>query len=248
MPATVQPLFDASAGQRRYAALASALRRRVIAGEWPAGSALPSEQLLAAEHGVALGTLRQALGVLAQTGVVERVHGRGTFVRGGLSGAPMLRFFRFGSGSAEAPQSRILSRQTVGASADVARVLGQGLARGELVLRIKRLRSIDGQACLLEDIWLPLPRFEPLASGDPADWGPLLYPAFAERCGVVVHRAVDSLSFDVFGAVDARWLKLPPGHPCAKVTRQAFDLAGQCVEHRVTRGDAHAFHYSVTIT
>ena len=37
--------------------------------------------------------------------------------------------------------------------------------------------------------------FAPLARSDPAAWGDLLYPLFAERCGVHVHRAVDTIAF-----------------------------------------------------
>src|SRR5688572_11193907 len=89
-------LVDPEPGQSRYAALAAALRQRILDGEWPPGTALPAETSLAAEHGVALGTLRRALELMAEQGLIERQHGKGTFVRGGLSGAPMLRFFRFG--------------------------------------------------------------------------------------------------------------------------------------------------------
>ena len=46
----------------------------------------------------------------------------------------------------------------------------------------------------------------------------------------------------------ARALRLPAGHPCARVQRQAYDLAGRCVEWRTTLGDANAFHYTVAIT
>ncbi|AVS86112.1 GntR family transcriptional regulator, partial [Paracidovorax avenae] len=94
-------------GLARYAALAETLRRRVVRGEWPPGSALPAEQALAAEHGVALGTLRRALELLVEQGLIERIHGRGTFVRSGIAGASMLRFFRFGEGPAGVPASRI---------------------------------------------------------------------------------------------------------------------------------------------
>jgi GntR family transcriptional regulator len=239
-------LVDREPGQSRYAALASALRARVIAGEWPPGSAIPAEQTLAAEHSVALGTMRRAIELLTQQGLVERVHGRGTFVRTGLKGTPMTRFFRFGGDAAEVPASRILARQVVAATADVARSLLLG--KGERVLRLKRLRSFDDNPCLLEDIWLPLPAFEALITGQPQDWGDLLYPLYTERCGLHVHRAVDEIRFDTLGASDARLLGLPAGHSCARVTRHAFDLAGRCVEYRVTRGDAHAFHYTVSIT
>ena len=239
-------LVHAEPGQSRYAALAAALRARIVAGEWPPGSAMPSEQTLAAEHAVALGTLRRALDLLSEQGLVERVHGRGTFVRQGLSGAPMLRFFRFGGAGHAAPQSRILRREALAAPADVARALGCG--PGELALRLQRLRSVDGQPVLHEAIWLPLPLFAPLAEGDPAAWGDLLYPLFAERCGVHVHRAVDTIGFGNLDAGPAQALHLPAGHPCARVQRQAFDLVGRCVEWRSTLGDAHAFHYTVPIT
>lgn len=239
-------LVHAAPGQSRYGALAAALRQRVVDGEWPPGTALPAETRLAAEHGVALGTLRRALQLLADDGLIERQHGKGTFVRGGLVGAPMLRFFRFGVGDGEVPQSRILSRQVVVASAEVVRRLG--IARGEPVLRLQRLRSLGGQPRLFEEIWLALPLFSALASGPMADWGDLLYPLFSDRCGVAIARATDEIGFAHLSAPQARALGLAAGHPGVTVTRQAFDLAGRCVELRHTHGDAFAFHYSVTIT
>jgi GntR family transcriptional regulator len=233
-------------GQSRYAALAAALRQRIINGEWPPGTALPAETSLASEHGVALGTLRRAMELLAEQGLIERQHGKGTFVRGGLSGAPMLRFFRFGAGDGEVPQSRILSRHTVVASAEVARRLG--VSRGDPVLRLHRLRLLSSLPRLFEEIWLPLPLFDPLAATPLTEWGDLLYPLFVERCGVAVTRAVDEIAFAPLTAHQSRTLDLPAGHPGVAVTRQSYDLAGRCVELRVTRGDAFAFHYSVTIT
>lgn len=239
-------LVQPEPGQSRYAALAAALRARIVAGEWPPGSAIPSEQMLAGEHGVALGTMRRALELLTEQGFIERSHGRGTFVKPALSGASMARFFRFGDGSGQVPASRILAREALPAPAEVARSLGCG--PGEPALRLRRLRLLAQRPCLLEDIWLPLPLFAPLAEGDPADWGDLLYPLFDQRCGVHVHRAVDSIGFGSLAAEQAHALELPPGHPCARVQRQAFDLAGRCIESRTTLGDANAFHYTVSIT
>ena len=238
--------IDPTPGQSRYGALADALRQRIVVGEWAPGVALPAEQLLASQHGVALGTLRQALALLVEQGLVDRVHGKGTFVRAGLAGAPMLRFFRFEHGQAEVPASRILARELKPAPAAVATSLG--LDKGEQALHLRRLRSLGGVPRLVEDIWLPLPRCAALQNLDTALWGDLLYPLMATACGVHVHRAVDAIAFGELHAADARQLKLPTGHPCALVHRRAFDLAGQCVEHRTTRGDAHAFHYTVSIT
>jgi GntR family transcriptional regulator len=244
------PLVSVEPGQSRYGALAASLRARIVAGEWPPGSALPAEQTLAAEHGVALGTMRRALDLLAEQGLIERLHGRGTFVRPGLAGATMMRFFRFGAAGGAAgeqpPHSRIASRQVLAGPAEVARALGSG--PGEPLLRLLRVRSVAGLPCLHEEIWLPLPLFAALTEGDVTAWGDLLYPLFAERCGVHVHRAVDQIGFASLPAGVARALRLPAGHPGARVQRQAFDLTGRCIEWRLTQGDANAFHYTVAIT
>lgn len=248
MPVTLSLVSTPSddVGRSRYAVLAQSLRRRVLAGEWVPGVALPSEQSLAQEHKVALGTMRRALALLVDEGLIERIHGRGTFVRSGLSGGSMLRFFRFTSEHGGAPGSTIASMKRGVPSTDVLRRLGR--PPGEETLHLLRLRSLDGAPCLLENICLPLPEFEPLAAAGSDDWGDLLYPLYAERCGVRVHRAVDEIGFGRLSAAQARRLELDPGHPCAVVNRRAYDLAGRCVEVRTTRGDANAFHYTVTIS
>jgi len=62
-----------------YVQLADDLARRIGAGELT--GRLPAERDLAAEYGVAYGTVRRAMEVLRERGLVESVHGRGTFVR-----------------------------------------------------------------------------------------------------------------------------------------------------------------------
>ncbi|MFM7532134.1 MAG: GntR family transcriptional regulator [Rubrivivax sp.] len=244
------PTATSAPGQARWGVLAQQLRERIRSGAWRPGTPLPAETALAAEHGVALGTVRQALARLADEGLVERQHGKGTFVRGALGGAPMLRFFRFAGGEsgagATAPRSRILSRRERVPPMAVSQALG--LERGTTVLHLTRLRLIDERPRLLEDIWLTLPAFAPLLQESPSTWGDLLYPHYATACGVTVHRAVDEIRFGTLEPAQARRLELPDGHPAAIVQRVALDIADRPVECRWTRGDAHAFCYSVAIS
>lgn len=234
-------------GQSRYAWLAGMLRARITEGDWVPGSAIPAETVLAKEHGVALGTMRQAIALLVSQGLLERQHGRGTFVRSGIGGATMLRFFRFRTGSelSATPTSTILRARTVKASVAIANTLG--LSSGAEVLELLRLRSVQSLPCLLETIHLPLPLFAPLMALDTAQWGDLLYPLFQRSCGVTVHRAEDVLRFAQLTKTQGGRLDLPANHPCVQVERRAFDLSGRCIEHRITLGDAHAFHYTLNI-
>jgi GntR family transcriptional regulator len=234
-------------GQSRYGGVASALRERILAGEWAPGEAIHAEAALAQSYGVALGTIRQAVSLLVEDGLLERRHGKGTFVSPGLTGASMLRFFRFRAPNAlsEPPVSQILSRRL--RRADAAESAAFALAADAQVLQLERVRRIDGEPCLLETIVLPLPLFGPLVDSDPDEWGDLLYPTYQQRCRVLIHRAEDHLSFAQLTAAQARRLRLQPGHPCVVVRRTAQDRLGRCVELRTTRGDAFAFEYTAQV-
>lgn len=235
-------------GQSRYGKLALALRDRILQGEWTPGEVIPAESALAHNYGVALGTIRQALSLLVEDGVLQRRHGKGTFVTKGVDGASMMRFFRFrgvNDGQSETPESRILSSRLRNATAQEALVFGS--AEGAQVLQLERLRSVGNEPCLLETIVLPLPLFGQLVDSNTDTWDDLLYPMLQQRCGVVIQKTQDSLSFSQLNATQAKRLKLAPAHPCVLVERQAFDMAGRCVELRSTRGDAFAFKYTTQL-
>lgn len=245
MPVDVLPQTP---GQSRYGVLALALRDRILQGEWAPGDLIPAESALAQSYGVALGTIRQALSLLVEDGVLQRRHGKGTFVTKGVDGASMMRFFRFrgvDNGQGEAPQSRILSRRLRSATAHEASVFG--IAKDAQVLQLERLRSLAQEPCLLETIVLPLPLFGKLADSDTDAWDDLLYPMYQQRCGVVIQKTQEHLSFSQLNATQAKRLKLAAAHPCVLVERQAFDIAGHCVELRTTRGDAFSFKYSTQL-
>ena len=235
-------------GQSRYGTLALVLRERILLGEWAPGQVIPAESALAQSYGVALGTIRQALSLLVKDGVLQRRHGKGTFVTKGVDGASMMRFFRFrgvNDGQSETPQSRILSSRIRSATAPQANAFG--LAKGAQVLHLERLRSLASEPCLLETIVLPLPLFGKLAGSNTDDWDDLLYPMFQQRCAVVIQKTQENLSFSQLNATQAKRLKLAASHHCVLVERQAFDMAGRCVELRTTRGDAFSFKYSTQL-
>ncbi len=66
----------------RYVQLADLFRQRVAKGTWPPGGVLPSIEQLMEEFDVARVTVRQAVALLAEEGLVSPQRGRGTFVTG----------------------------------------------------------------------------------------------------------------------------------------------------------------------
>lgn len=63
-----------------YRQLAAILRARIKDGTYRPGKPIPSLTHLTGEYGLALTTVRRAIDILEEEGLVERIAGRGTFV------------------------------------------------------------------------------------------------------------------------------------------------------------------------
>jgi GntR family transcriptional regulator len=65
-----------------YVAVADDIAERIASGELAPGTRLRSERDLAEIYGRAYGTIRKAMALLRERGLIRTVHGRGTFVVG----------------------------------------------------------------------------------------------------------------------------------------------------------------------
>jgi len=72
--------IDQHAPEPSYLQLAAILRARITSGELRKRDPLPSITYMVGETGLAVGTVRKAVGVLVTEGLVYTVPGRGTFV------------------------------------------------------------------------------------------------------------------------------------------------------------------------
>ena len=64
-----------------YRRIASRIEADIADGTYPAGSKLPPEKALAETYEVAYGTIRRAMDVLRERGLIMTIWGKGTFVR-----------------------------------------------------------------------------------------------------------------------------------------------------------------------
>src|SRR5256714_1707447 len=147
-----------------YHQLERVLAERIAEGHYRDG--FPGDLDLAAEFSVSRGTVRQALERLARSGLIVRHQGRGSFVAAPLE-YPLGRFYRFAhemQARGIPESSRVLARGIVRAPAAVAAALG--LARGDRLLRIVRLRLAGDRPLLLETSHLPDDAGAPLRFAD----------------------------------------------------------------------------------
>jgi GntR family transcriptional regulator len=74
-----------------YAQVADAMRERIVKEAWPIGTQIPTLPALAQEFGVGLITVRQAVALLKNEGLLMPEQGRGTYVQNKPQTHPQMR-------------------------------------------------------------------------------------------------------------------------------------------------------------
>jgi GntR family transcriptional regulator len=173
------------------------------------GDPLPSERELAERFDVARMTVRAEITRLAAEGLVERIQGRGTFVAEArvAQAAILSSFTEDMRARGLSPGSAVLGQGVVAADDVVARALD--LDPGADVVRVRRVRTADGEPMALEEAFLSAERFASLADEDLE--GASLFAVLEERFGarfpVADQRVV---SVEIVGE-DANLLRVAPG-------------------------------------
>lgn len=224
-----------------YARVREVLVERVSSGYWKPGQALPNEFDLADELGVSQGTVRKALDILVSEHLVVRHQGRGTFVAEHTPADVHFRFFRLcdANGHPAIPDS-IGTRIELGPARPAER---RALAtdEGSRVIRIRRVRTVEGEPVVVERIVLPADLFTGIEAIDPIP--NTLYDLFQRRFGVTVTGADEQLTAVAASAREVRQLKVAPGAPLLEINRIAVGVDGRRVEWRVSRCLTTRLHY-----
>jgi GntR family transcriptional regulator len=90
----MKPAAETPAFQPLYRQIKTLITRSLVSGEWRPGESIPSEVELAGRYSVSQGTVRKAVGELAEERLLVRQQGKGTFVAsyaGERSQFPFLR-------------------------------------------------------------------------------------------------------------------------------------------------------------
>jgi GntR family transcriptional regulator len=210
----------------RYRAIADELRGRVESGELGAGRLLPSESELSGAYGVSRVTVRKALDLLRDEGLIDARQGFGWFVATdpvrqalGRLGTIEEQLEQLGVGS----ERRVVGFRFVTAPPRVRQVLG-----ADAVLEVRRVNLADGQPFARVTVWCPEELGARLSRAD-VEKAP-----FYELVGVPIGGATQTIGAAAASAADAELLAVPVGSPvlrCERVTRDVDDAPVLVSEH-----------------
>jgi GntR family transcriptional regulator len=205
----------------RYRAIADDLRKRVTAGNFAAGRLLPSEAALSASYAASRITVRKALEVLRDEGLVDARQGFGWFV----AVDPLRQTLgRLGTiegqlaASGRHSERRVLAFGFVPAPIRALQVLGSAS-----VLEVRRLNLADGQPFARVTVWCPEDLGRNLSRAD-VERAP-----FYELLDVPLGGAVQTIGAALASLDDAELLKVPPASPVLRCERTTSTPEGRPV-------------------
>lgn len=213
-----------------WAAIADTLRRDITDQRYGAGDKLPTEAALSAKFGVNRHTVRHALKVLADEGLVLARRGAGVFVTATPTDYPIGRRVRYHQNlraAGRTPAKEILSLETRAAGPAESEALA--LPPGALVHVYDGLSLADGQPIALFNSTFPAARFPDLpqdlrASGSVTE--------ALTRAGVSDYtRASTRLTAKRATATHALHLRIAEGAPILRSVGINVDPAGTPVEY-----------------
>ena len=215
----------------------------LVDSELHPGDAIPSERSLVSRLGVSRVTVRQAIADLVDAQVLERVHGKGTYVTGPQvdSRLHLTSFSREMRDRGLVPATVVLAAAEVPADDDVARALR--IPAGRPVIRVERLRTADGTAMAYEVGHYPSTLFPGLLQRELS----ALYDVFARDYGVVVTSGEQTVRAESADAHRARLLGVARRAPLLvqeRVTYAADRVIEMCTSWY--RADRYRIHMAIT--
>ncbi len=203
----------------RYQEIADELRERVRSAS--AGSVLPSESELSAEFEASRVTVRRALELVRDDGLIAARQGFGWFV---ATEPVRQRLERLGTideqleSSGKAAGRHVIEFAFVAPPVHVAAVLAT-----DRVLRVKRVSLADGAPFAVVTVWCPAALAQKLSMED------VERTPFYELLDVELRGATQTIGAESAEPDDADLLAVPVGAPLLKCRRITTDLTGRPV-------------------
>ncbi len=212
----------------QYLGVRDDIAARITAGEFKPGERLPSERQLQIGGGVARGTVREALFQLEAEGIIYRKDRSGWYV----SPPPVVYdptrwegFMSYVEAQGRRPETETLSKVEITCDGILAQIFSRPI--GAPMYWIRRRRSIDGRAVLIESIIVDGARAPGLIEHD---LNGSLTSVLKTVYGIGVARNKVDMRPCALTRDEAEALRVKSGLPGLSLVRTCYDAQGNVVE------------------
>lgn len=226
----------------QYIQIADNLLDQIESGELAPGERLLSERSLSEMFEVNRLTLRKALSRLEKQGVIVRKHGKGNFIAEPRIERQTGHLVSFTNGIQRrglAPGARLIAIEQEQVAASIAKQLGVPVLT--MVYYIHRVRMINREPAMIEEVWIPVSCFPEIELHDLNKRS--VHEIMDSEYGITIKRTQRSLEPVIATKSEAELLSIEGGAPLMLERRRGFDQKERCVEFGkdLYRGDRFRF-------
>ena len=238
------PQIDRRSAAPMYDQLRRLLLEQISTGKLTPGDLLPGEHRLCDQYGISRTVVRQALAQLEHEGVVERVKGKGTFVARPKTSETLAHslvgLFDDVKSRGGHVHSDVIRHGIEPADAETADALG--VALGDEVVVLERMRHVDGEPWSLSTTWMPFRVGAVTLGVDMADAS--LYGLLAEH-GFQASTGVRAAEATVASHEQGTLLGVTAGSALLRLRSISSGPDGSVIEYFVAyhRGDRSRFEF-----
>ncbi len=226
---------EAAAGMsgKLYQEMASLLRRAIETGRWRPGDRLPSLEMIAAEFKVSVVTVRQAVALLRQDGLLVSRHGVGTFVPSDLKDKTWIDL-QWDMESADVRShfsdrsARVLKEETSVALPDSSGADNYAF--------LKRIHFRNKTPYTVANLYILRTLFDQCPDRFRTE---MVLPLIYEKAPAIIRRGRQTLTIGTADIELARHLDIKLNSPIGEIRRTVYDHGGRVLfqSHSLYRGD-----------
>jgi GntR family transcriptional regulator len=219
-------------------------RARIAQNQLKPGDQLPTEAEMAKFHGVSKITVRQAVHLLVNEGLVATRQGKGTFVRAAKHQWDLSKLYSFSEDMKMrgfTPGARVLKKEIVKGPVEQLKLDDSNA----LTIRVERLRLADNEPMAIELLRIP---YEPFADiyDDIVD-NVSIYGLVEHKIGIKPAYGTQFIEAALPDRREQKLLEIDAQEAVLKLERVSFSRERAPIEHTISiyRGDQYRFRVTL---
>ncbi|MBS4197708.1 GntR family transcriptional regulator [Lederbergia citri] len=228
-----------------YYQLMDIIIEKINKGELKDHDKLPSERQLCEQYNVSRTTVRQTMQELEKEKLIYKKHGKGSFVSPKVINQSLVKFYSFTEEMKKinkTPSTKVIKFEVIKCEGKLTKKMG--LAEGELLYKVTRLRLADHVPMLYETSYLPVSRFPGLKETY-LEKIPM-YNIFNDKYQTEITGANERFQVTIPTDEEAKQLKINKGAPCLHIERVTHE-GSSVIEYTSTIARGDKFTYFVEL-
>lgn len=239
-------LIDPNSPMPMYQQLKNILKHKIVSGEWPTGSLIPTEQDLIKEYQVSRTTVREAIIELVNQGVLHKKQGKGTIVTAAKVEERLGKLTGFAEEVVDRGyqhSARVLSSEFRKHCYYEMSLLG--LPDDASIFFIDRIRMADIEPIAYERSCWPEEIGKLLQQEDLSSVA--FYKVLEEKHGLILKEANETIHAVNATQAEADLLSISPGEALLERRRVSYDASGRAIEYTKTKYRSDKYSYKINL-